>query len=190
MKKILFYSCDIETLGVELHSPIIEIGVCAVYYDAAQSKFTYRTHSRVCAPSGNGQIELHGLSAMGFHAKTKSGRELLEASLACCHEKESLDNMFAELTHKEARANPDAIWFFRGPQFDEAMLRKQLNQSVPWKYWNVRCQRTVSKLLPYTTLENTAAEHRAGPDAKAQARDLVNRLLHLNPDVPPDEWEL
>lgn len=75
------------------------------------------------------------------------------------------------------------IWG-NGSDFDNVLLAnayKACRKTLPWRYFNNRCYRTLKNL--YSTVPsmvNLGVKHNALDDAKAQANHLIDILCHIN----------
>jgi len=69
-----------------------------------------------------------------------------------------------------------SIWG-NGAVFDNVILKSAYDRghlTVPWKFWNDRCYRTMRAMLPKVTLPEIAGtHHRAIDDARWQAQYLI-----------------
>ena len=193
MQKPLFYSCDIETLGVKVDSPVIEIGITAVTVADHQGtpEFLYTTHSIVLGVADTVMVDSEFRRALIYHYKTAAGYELLAQSLGVVVGLHEFLTKFEALLRQFGSIDRDALWYFRGPQFDQVMIEYNLQpytHAVPWKYYNVRCQRTVDRMCKKPD-QKVEVAHRAGPDSRDQAVRLVTCLKELQgPD--PEQWQL
>lgn len=194
----LFYSCDIETLGLKVTDPIIEIGLCEVWNDIdAVDHIRLETHS-VVVPLNPLSLSVQA-DTLKFHLRTPLGGELIYKALSLEHSPKSLRAAWANLienflgTLGSATPGPFAKvpWYFRGPHFDAAMIKYWLDDlqlPVPWKYYAVRDLRTALVAHNFVP-EPRQCEHRAGSDAERQAIDLVGALRKTF-GANPDNWRL
>ena len=95
-----------------------------------------------------------------------------------------MDQVAAERTDPHTALSLFATWasqfgddveiWGNGASFDEPIVRNLLTKfgvSIPWKFWNVKCYRTLKAMYPKTKL-NKANQHTALGDA-------LNQLEHL-----------
>lgn len=69
-----------------------------------------------------------------------------------------------------------------GAMFDNTILGnayKTCGMSIPWKFWNDRCYRTVKNMYPNVKLERVGTHHNAVDDAKSQANHLISILKSM-----------
>lgn len=97
----------------------------------------------------------------------------------------------------EFNTQSDAKWFCRGVDFDFVSIENELAETcdavAPWKWFNRRDSRTISKLLaphdkPLVRDTELDPPHRAWSDATYEAKALVHCLKYLYGDTPPSEW--
>lgn len=199
----LFYSCDIETLGTDTLSPIIEIGITAAYVNAENGGIDLKTASGLVSIDTSLWSDPEVLQTVRYHLKNPSGVCLV--SQAIQHSlhvpDDTLANVWNELLGdvgaKRPPSNPEkqpddrTPWYFRGPQFDAKMLEVQLLEygvGAPWRYSCVRCQRTLDLTNPNPSTPSDV-EHRAGIDARAQAERIVECMISMHGDAIKD-WLL
>ena len=167
---------DLETLGTAPGSVILSIG--AVLFDAnGIGKEFY------CVVSKDSCL-MHGLtidqSTLDWWKKQsdEARKVLIEA--------ESPDALsLTDALERLARFIPaNARIWSNGANFDQPLLDvayRALGQSVPWKYFNSRCYRTILALCPTekSMRPATVCAHNALEDAKWQAIHMGNVVRHL-----------
>lgn len=91
---------------------------------------------------------------------------------------------------------PDVKVWGNGPVFDMGFLEHaylQCEQPIPWKFWNVRCCRTIKDMYESKrggfSHVNTGVAHNALDDAIAQAK-MVNRMWYKLLGNAPTELAL
>lgn len=184
-----FVSLDIETLGLTVNSSVVQVGICL--YIAGE----YRTDSVLVKPD----YKRSDKETLAWWQTQPHGDLLLRDAMILGAD--TLDEANEELVTKLGLTE-DAVrrlehmeWWFRGPHFDEVMIRHQIGEKeVNWKFYNVRCQRTLEKTvveLGYSLddilavapaqWEGEETKHDAGYDAFMQARSVVGckTLLQL-----------
>lgn len=171
MKTNDFISCDIETLGTQVNSSIIQIGLCA-YINGE-----YITTSELIKPD----FDRADADTLAWWRKQPHQFELFAAAGrdGAPTVSKAWDKIIATLgmSIDELKA---LQWWFRGPHFDEAMLNHQ--GPALWEFYNVRDQRTLQKtiadvgLSPDVFVDNDfkGQKHDAGFDAEMQARVVVS----------------
>lgn len=195
----LFYSLDIETLGVRLTAPIIEIGICAVTYCPNSKVLTYTTE-QVTIPwhLKDSAIEPETLK---FHLRQPGGPALLEATMRDTADvplnyrpNGKVTAHFVELLGRfgiKKGEKTNASWYCRHPEFDSYMIRAAVGpHNTPWHHYNIFDQATVDRLFRNTVpkYEGVVTAHRAGDDAENQARRMVACLRYL--DDNPMNWSI
>ena len=76
----------------------------------------------------------------------------------------------------------DVFWC-QGPLFDYAILQNlyaQMNQPVPWQYWQIRDSRTLFSLVPKDPNEKRTGLHNALEDCYFQAKKVQKVYKQLN----------
>ena len=82
----------------------------------------------------------------------------------------------------EGQLNGVAVIWANGANFDPVILEAAYNLasiSVPWRYHNVRCYRTLKALSTVDEVSFQGVKHNALADAKHQARNAVRFLASL-----------
>lgn len=190
-KTPLFYSLDIETLDNKPTSPVVEIGICVVS-SLDDKELEYDTHEAI-VPISLADPRIN-LETFKYHLKSENGVNLLRDVIREPDDSVLSDNDIDSVWGQmmvNVRPGSDAIWYMRGPQFDQVILEHNLSRDlIPWKFWNVRDLRTLDKVVNLPKPEHTySVAHRAGADAEDQARLAVRLLTHLHGDNPT-QWAL
>lgn len=180
---------DLETLGTAPGAPILSIG--AVKFDPATGALGQELHIAVTLQSGvlaGMAIEPDTLAWWLGEKQAAARADLIGMSavpLAL-----ALEEFAHWLTHDEHEfsvATPPLVWA-KGADFDFPILAtafRLVDQPVPWKYWNVRCCRTLFKIAEQThrfkvePVPGTA--HCALDDAKHQAQQVMACLELITP---------
>lgn len=155
-------SIDLETLGTQPGSVILSIG--AVKFDPATGEIGEKFYANIspnsCLEVGlvtdPDTIEWWKTQSQEARDALKVDRRTLSQTLVA----------FAEFS-KEA----EAVWGW-GATFDVTLLEaayRAAKQHVPWKFWNVKCGRTVCGLVHISPVRNTGTHHKADVDAEMQA---------------------
>jgi exodeoxyribonuclease VIII len=168
---------DLETMGTAANAAIVAIG--AVNFDSHTGEIG-STFCRVV------DLESSMAARGSVDAKTilwwvKQGAEAREAITA---EGDHLLNVLQDfsrwLTGNEENAHlysPSEVYLWgNGAEFDNAILASAYRNSLitlPWKFWNDRCYRTVKAMHPEIKMERTGTHHNALDDAVSQAHHLI-----------------
>lgn len=177
-----FISVDIETLGTYIDSSIIQLGVCLCIANRyfTQSVFLKPDYSRADADTLEWWNTQPNKDIIFGAAETKGVADLDHAWGIV------LNGMRDYINEKNLPLVKfgDLDWWFRGPQFDEAMLRYQ--GPTFWKYSRVDDQRSLTRLMDrlgypredHETPPVGGSKHDAAFDAEMQARS-INSCLKL-----------
>jgi len=157
---------DLETLATTADAAIISIG--AVKFDAKKI------------------AEKGFYTPISIETNLAVGRRISEDTLAWWMKQsdearkvfnepnEPLDNALEQLVDWIGHDNP-IVWS-NGASFDIPILEHaftQFSMTVPWKFWNSRCYRTIKSLLKTKDIKiENPMKHNALADAYAQARHL------------------
>lgn len=166
--KLRHVMIDLETLGVNVDAKIVSIG--AVIFDPRYGKVSDETFY-ACLDHGkqvNRETEQSCLTEFWvkqpplIRAQLK-GKELLE---------DALDDLSLFL--------PDdcKVWG-NGPSFDIGKLEHayiQYGEEIPWKFWNVRCCRTV---LDMYESKRGGFNKKVGGDAHNSLADAIHQAKYI-----------
>ena len=177
--KLIHVMVDLETLGLEPGSTILQLG--AVAFTATEMLETYTAFiSRdSCEEAGlvedNATLEWWNSQDSSIKSSVFSGDVPLKAAL------QGFTAWF-----KGLNAEYKLIWS-NGADFDLPLLKvaySKLKLPTPWNYRNVRCYRTVTSLFPLTKNAKDVlcnpTPHDALSDAIYQA-ELLQLTAELNP---------
>lgn len=167
---------DLETLGTQPGSVILSIG--AVVFDpeaspnaCIKSEF-YTVVSRADCEAKGLTVSENTLKWWGQQSE-EARKVLVEAEST---DAKDLMTALQEL----ARFIPfgSKVWS-NGANFDQPLLDVAYDRvgiTLPWKYWNSRCYRTILALCPNeeSMQPGTVLAHDALEDAKWQAKHMVN----------------
>ncbi|MHB0965329.1 MAG: 3'-5' exonuclease [Bellilinea sp.] len=172
---------DLETLGTLPGSVILSVG--AVLFDPAQPPYTclgetfYRVvNQNSCQEAGLTTSQ----STLDWWLKQPpEARTVLAQSEDPKQSAPLAEVLLALAAFIPANAK---VWS-NGANFDQPLLDvaySKFDLSIPWKYYNSRCHRTVVGLHPNEKALHppTVLAHNALEDAKWQAKHLVN-IAHL-----------
>lgn len=160
---------DLETLSTRMDAAILSIG--AVRFDSDKIGEKFYTAVTVDSNTERGR-HVSGATLAWWMGQSADARAVFTDAQAI--------HISAALCVLSSFLGPEAIVWGNGANFDISILQhafEQQGMSVPWKYNNVRCLRTIRNLdgakecvqVP----ENTCA-HNALADAEWQARWLQN----------------
>lgn len=167
---------DIETLGVRLDAPIIQLGYCVFN----KNRILKSTEINIEFPT---TLEKADLSTVLWWMK--QDKKVIEQVFNPDNRKSlyhALNSMVWEFKEREIVS----VWS-KGPQFDIAMLEgkfKYFHQiTIPWKYFMVRDYRTIKESFPDIQDDNKKVVHSAEADAIHQARHLIKIAYTLGMDI-------
>lgn len=170
MKNVML---DLETMGNTPNSAIISIG--AVKFD--NSGLGEEFHAVVdleSSVSNNGAIDAS--TVLWWMGQSESARNVFK-------QKGEHINTVLQKFSMFLGADDCVIWG-NGAAFDNVILASAYRNSlltVPWKFWNDRCYRTMKSLYPSIKLNRIGVLHNALDDAKSQALHLIEILkLEVN----------
>jgi 3' exoribonuclease, RNase T-like len=163
---------DLETLGQVPGCSIISIGaVCfAPGSEELGAEFYTVVSRKSCAQEGllEDTSTLRWWMEQSIEARETyeqasdgRGKPLLEAL-----------NDFQVWLLEHSRQDKVRVWG-NGSDFDNAILAcayKAVGVSLPWRFWNNRCYRTIKNLFPSIKMVRGGVHHNALDDAKSQAR--------------------
>ncbi len=180
---------DIETLGTKPHSPIIEIGACAI--NNRTGKITANFSRRVpsgytfaymvdrdsveCAPPDMQETITWWLADSG---RKETLGKILGRSV-CIHEHCPLYEFVDWMIQQNVKAGGNIRVWANGPQFDLVILQSAFDRygiKRPWTCRQERCVRTALEMADYekgsTSWIERGPRHRALNDARHEARKL------------------
>lgn len=169
---------DLETWGTAPGSALRSIG--AVVFNPADSAVLGATFYR--------NIDFASQEAVGLTKDPDTvawwADQSIEAQLALSEEQVSLPQALEELSKFWVAEGANYVWG-HGANFDPVLLDvayraafPDVKDPVPWKFWNVRCCRTVLALARRRPDRSIGTHHNALDDAKAQARAVCAAFRH------------
>jgi len=166
---------DLETMGNGSNATIIAIG--AVFFDKNEvlSEFYVNVDRQSCEDRGmiSDESTIKWWSEQGDEAKAalfNDQEDIVDAL-----------NMFSAWLYDNGVPIKDVEMWGNGAMFDNTILGnayKACGFSIPWKFWNDRCYRTVKNIYPSVELKRVGVHHNAVDDAKSQALHLIEILNH------------
>ena len=174
MKKYEHFSVDIETLGNKSNAAIVSIGATAFDLEGISEQQYY---VKVCLDDCLKYGKVDGSTLAWWLMQSEEARkELYETNnrhpLSRCLQ--GLSNYFLKMGSSESKTT---IWSC-GAGFDPVIIQnayEATGQIAAWKFWNVRCHRTMKALfkdVPEPKLEGNI-KHNALADAVKQAQHLI-----------------
>lgn len=167
-------SLDLETLGTAPGSALLSIGACMFDADGTGPMFY--------AVLGTGPQFTHGATVSEdtrawWDRQSPEAREVLEQAGEAMDTEVQLRRFVAWWDAQGARYP-----WSRGANFDPPLLEATLEMfglSAPWKFYDVRCERTLTALFPHIKApEFQGTRHRADADAAHQALHVSAILRH------------
>ena len=161
---------DIETLGNNSNSVIISIG--AVFFDknGIGSKFYQKVNAQSCLDIG---LEMDVSTILWWIQQSENARKEFIGNEKEVSIKTALQNFNNFI-------NYDCIIWGNGSEFDNTIVAnayRKAGMTLPWKYSNNRCFRTLKNLFPNVKKPaNNDEGHNALSDAVWQAEYAINIL--------------
>lgn len=166
---------DLETLGTQPGSVILSVG--AVLFDPTKPP-SECIGNELYMVIGKKSCEEFGLTTSKdtlewWEKQSPEARKVLDE--AACSE----NDLRAVMSRLSQFIPAGAKVWSNGANFDQPLLDVAYHKcgiSLPWKYWNSRCYRTILALHPgeKSVRPPTVCAHNALEDAKWQAKHLVN----------------
>lgn len=168
-------SIDIETLGTNPDSIILQIGIVG-----------FNPETGAIGPKVNTNIDLERSLAEGFGLTAdtfywwlkqdrRAGATLQENR---CHPKTVCTQLEKYILTYTVGPADVRVWG-NGAAFDNAIVKNHFQKfgiEVPWQFWNDRCARTLFALNSHIPRVKPKIAHVAGYDAVAQAETIMEIL--------------
>lgn len=169
---------DIETLGVEPGSVILNIG--AVEFDPKTGQFGKELYVRINIADS----QKHGMTISGDTISWWMNKTSTEARLQSFGpgQTSGLTNALWQLYQF---ANGKKVWS-HGPAMDVVLIEyacRAVEVKIPWSYGAVRCTRTIYDLAGVSADHSKGTHHNALDDAKAQAAAVIEGYKRLSLDI-------
>lgn len=174
MKSLRHVAIDLETMATKPGAAIVSIG--AVLFDPRYGKISSNTFYEELDWEGQGRLIDPGTAEWW-------GRQSPTAKTAL----DGLEDLPETLTALAKWLPKDCRVWGNGPLFDMGILENaydQHNLEVPWKFWNVRCCRTIKDLYESSRggydKKAGGTLHNALDDAKFEAQyitEMWNKIL-------------
>lgn len=169
---------DLESLGTKANTAVLsmgavtfnQLGVIAEIYTVPSLKFQLQKTTRAVDAD-----TLHWWMNQDDRAK-KVFSESMESSLTV----QGLCSELSVFIDKFVKNKKDLIVWSNGAGFDVPIIEHMLQYSgleIPWKFWNIRCYRTLKSLFPIENhVKKAEVKHNALDDAKFQAACVMKFL--------------
>ena len=172
MKNIMI---DLETMGNGSNAAIISIG--AVYFDETGlgNEFYKKISLESSVAAG---LEMDADTVLWWMNQHKDARKEFE---------EKGDPLFLVMKQLANFIEEDCCIWGNGAAFDNVILKnafQKCNISIPWKFSNDRCFRTLKNLFPGVEIPKNNCKHNALEDAKWQANYALKVLDYLKSPAP------
>jgi exodeoxyribonuclease VIII len=166
---------DIETLGTRPNSVITSIGAVKFGNNEILDEFYTRVDAESCARLG---LKMEVSTVMWWLQQEDAPRlEITRSGKDICDALEEF---------KEWVTDADAEMWGNGAAFDNVLLASAYDAygaSLPWKFTNDRCYRTVKNLFPNIRMNRNGEHHNALDDARDQAIHLMSILAFMNEKI-------
>jgi 3' exoribonuclease, RNase T-like len=159
---------DLETMGLRPDAAIVSIG--AVMFDA--NELGPEFYTPVCLEDCKRLGLTTDQSTVDWWAKQS---EDARAAWSDEHAPMLLEVMSAFTQFVRQEGGPDVLVWGNGAAFDPVLLEsayRVLDADPPWKFYNVRCFRTMKNVYSNFPVPRQGTHHHALDDAKHQARVL------------------
>lgn len=157
---------DLETMGNGSNAAIIAIG--AVRFDTEVTDKFYETVALDSAVASG--LEIDPDTVMWWMKQSDEARSQFD------RQSEHLRTALMLFTQW---IGDNAIVWGNGSDFDNVILAnayKKCGLTVPWRFWNNRCYRTIKNLNHDIKMARTGTYHNAVDDAESQANHLLRIL--------------
>jgi hypothetical protein len=155
-------SIDLETLGTQPGSVILSIG--AVKFDPITGEIGEKFYANItpksCLDVG---LVTDQSTVEWWSTQSQEARDALKV------DRQPLQIVLHEFSQYASGA--DGVWGW-GATFDVSLTEaayRAVKLDLPWKFWNVKCGRTVCGLVNVSPVRNTGTHHKADVDAEMQA---------------------
>ena len=170
---------DLETLDTKPTSMILTIGAVAFDVDEGLGQEFY-SGVRLDFAYPPDRLSTSGDTILWWLQQSDAARARVTQD--CGPSAPWLDDMLWNLSDWfEKNFSPEVKVWGNGASFDNAILANAYGycgETLPWKFYNDRCYRTLKNLYPAITADPfEGVQHNALDDAKHQARHAI-KLLH------------
>lgn len=167
---------DLETAGNKPGCVILSIG--AVAFDPTTKTLGEKFY-RVINRESCKRLGMHedaGTMAWWSRQSAEARKVMQEADSARSTDVSAALDEFAAYVKRQG--SDVRVWGC-GSDFDNAILAHAYSaakRSLPWRYYNNRCYRTLKNLAPWITVERSGTHHNALDDAVSQAEHAIRML--------------
>lgn len=170
-------SIDCETMGTANDALLLSIG--AVAFDPLSGQVLEEFHAIIDQDGAHAVGSIDASTVFWWMRQGEAARDALFANdLERVTLRAALDGLAAMVSRY-----PGAVVWQRGNKDSEWIASACQSQSMrcPWRYWQVRDQRTLAKLFEHVPFEQIGGEvkHNALADAKNQAAHVSAIFQHL-----------
>ncbi len=159
---------DIETMGTGQDAAIIAIGAVAFKSYGVVDKFYTQVNLQSSIDAG---CSVDGSTVMWWLKQSNEAR----AAFADNDSAPTIHDALKHFSYWYGKVNGEKVWG-NGAMFDNAIMSnayKKCEITVPWKFWNDMCYRTVKNMHKNITIMRTGTYHNALDDAESQANHLI-----------------
>jgi exodeoxyribonuclease VIII len=162
---------DLETLGMSPGCAILSIGAVEFSANGLGREFYTVVNTESCYAAGLGYDQ----STLDWWSRQKEEAAIVleEAKQTNVSLGQALGDFKSYLSFWDR--TKVKIWG-NGSDFDNAIMAcayKALDSTLPWKFWNNRCYRTLKGLRPLVQFDRKGTYHNALDDAKTQALHAI-----------------
>lgn len=173
---------DLETMGNTPGSVIVSIGAChfnpygnsdPAAGEMGISKFYSNITIESCLKAG---LHVDGSTILWWLKRDDDARKAL------LHDPQTLDQVLVQFNSFLKNINPRIILWSHGATFDAVLLSVAMSKvgvEPNWKYWDVRCTRTIYDAAKYRLPNYSIGHHIALDDAIVQARGVQISFRNL-----------
>jgi hypothetical protein len=171
---------DLETLGTTPGSAILAIGAVKFGGGHIHSEFYQRVSLKSCVQY---DLKMEPDTVLWWLQQPDEARlEITKEGQHLAAVLQSFSNWIYEKVESFVPFIEDVKLWGNGAAFDNVLLSVAYDRAgltLPWKYSNDRCYRTVKNLYPDVQMECSGTHHNALDDARSQAMHLMNMLPNL-----------
>ena len=159
---------DLETMSQRSNASIASIGAVKFDTTGILDEFYTTVNIKTCKDVG---LRIDKETVQWWMEQSKEARDMLKIGNVSIQE--ALD-LFSDWFGRKSLQ----VWG-NGATFDNVIMESAYiatEKTVPWKWWDNRCYRTVKSLIVVPEDERQGVYHNALDDAKHQARHLIKIL--------------
>lgn len=166
---------DFETLATTPDAAVLSLGACV--FDNEKILAEHYTVFDLAAQLKTRRVDA---STIGWwFDQGDAAKAVIKQAVASRKNTPEWGAEFVAWVSQNAEPSKVQVWS-NGANFDVVIIEHLLSQlrlSPPWKFWNVRCYRTLKSLFPIETgVERGGVKHNALDDAKFQANCVIRHL--------------